>query len=138
MQYLYEVNIKTKYKEDSLEINNYFESLASLFNDSTYASKKIQYKIHCTQIPTYEIAIDLAGWDVFKLTIALSKKLPLKEVVHKILMNVGKKDIKLLTNRIVVNKKKVEADVYFSELNAYLQENHPDHKVFLIYQDKTW
>lgn len=133
IQFLYEVDFKTRYSAESLEMRSYLQSL-TLFEDSTYRSKKIAYKIHYTQIPLYEIAIDLSGWNVFKLTIALSRKISLRVVIHNLLINIGKSEIKILRSRIVTNKKKVAADVYFNELNEYLQENHPDHKVLIIHQ----
>jgi hypothetical protein len=64
----------------------------------------------------------------------LNRKLPLRLVLHKLSLSIGKKEIKVLRSRIVTNKKKVTADVYFEELNEYLQKNHPDHKVLIIHQ----
>lgn len=138
IQYLYEVDFKTKHNIDSIEMMNYKESLSLLFEDSTSKSQKISYIVHYTQIPQYELASDLAGWNAFKLTIALNRKLPLRLVLHKLSLSIGKKEIKVLRSRIVTNKKKVTADVYFDELNEYLQKNHPDHKVLIIHQKKQW
>ena len=133
LKYLYEVDVKTRNSFKSTE-HLYFLKTLRIFKDSTSLKKKIAYKIHYTSIPSCELNADLNGWFVFKLTIGVNQKVSLNLLVDNIQSNLSKNSMAIIKNRIVRNPEKIDALVYFVELNHFLEENHPKSEVCIINQ----
>jgi hypothetical protein len=60
LQYLYEVDIKTRNSFSSPEHIHFLNSF-QIFKDSTSIRKKLAFKIHYTAIPCDQLANDLRG-----------------------------------------------------------------------------
>lgn len=133
LKYLYEVDIKTRNSFSSPE-HIHFLNTFQIFKDSTSIRRKLAYKIHYTAIPCEELGNDLRGWFVFKLTIGLNQKVNLNSVLHSVKLNLNKKNTEIIKSRIVSNPEKLDAVVYFEQLNKYLKENHQGYVVANIDQ----
>jgi hypothetical protein len=119
-KYLYEFNFKTTMGMISENHLRFLHGL-TLFNETS----DIKYKILHIWIPDNFVSKDFSGWNLFKFTVALNKKIALNVVEDYLLRNIKDNTIELISSRIVINENKVDCDEYFPALVKHLSNTYP-------------
>ena len=55
-------------------------------------------------------------------------------MLNTVRANLKKKNTEIIKSRIVSNAERVDADIYFNQLNKYLEKNYPAYPVLIIDQ----